>query len=260
MQELLCQRMVMMVRLLVTGVLGIVLTLATSSNATAGLIARYTFEDATVTDHEVKDVAGSAVAHNMTFDSIMANSSDAKEGSKAGVFEGTTNSHGYYQVTDPADPIRTESVTVCFWMKGDSKKTDYMMPITWDDEDDKSPWNVQLSPGSGNKRPLAWKAGGSGRDAASVVPMDQWIHVAISQGQGTSGTEARVYINGKLAKQLADLATIPVDGTECLRLGSRGGLYTFKGLLDDVQIYDSALTGEEIANLHENPGSVISKP
>jgi len=69
-----------------------------------------------------------------------------------------------------------------------------------------------------------------------------------------------VYINGKLAKQLTDLESIPVDGTEHLRLGSRGGLHTFKGLLDDVQIYDSALTGEQITSLYEKPGSVISKP
>jgi len=127
-----------------------------------------------------------------------------------------------------------------------------MFPITWDDNGDKTPWNAQLNPGTGTGRVFSWKVGGTGATSAFTAPMDEWIHVAVSQGWGTSGNEAQVYLNGEFQKQLTDLSTMPLDSTEHLRLGSRGGLYPFKGLMDDVRIYDSALTGAEVTSLYES--------
>lgn len=88
--------------------------------------------------------------------------------------------------------------------------------------------------------------------ASQILPTNQWVHVA-----GTyDGSRARLYLNG------AEIASAPLSGSILhndydLAIGNDNGLsteYGFNGLLDEVMIYDRALSTDEVENLHVAQG------
>jgi hypothetical protein len=82
--------------------------------------------------------------------------------------------------------------------------------------------------------------------SGSEFPLDEWIHVTLTRDQ----TEAAIYING------LQLMSSPYNFTPSAtdhKLIMGGGSYkAFKGKIDDVQIYDTVLTPEEIEDLYDN--------
>lgn len=101
-------------------------------------------------------------------------------------------------------------------------------------------------------------AGGSGDAyfANTILPLDQWTHVAATY----DGAKMAVYINGVEDTTLALSRTPPRTGAKTgtiVKLGSEvvigsgiSGLEQyFKGNIDDVRIYNYALSAEEIRNL-----------
>ena len=76
------------------------------------------------------------------------------------------------------------------------------------------------------------------------LPMNQWTHLA-----GTfDGTTLRFYINGNLmASQVAPLGP---TNTGPLRIGQVGDCAGFEGLLDEIGIYNRALTPSEIQAIY----------
>jgi hypothetical protein len=82
--------------------------------------------------------------------------------------------------------------------------------------------------------------------APSELPVDQWSHVAVTYRGGA----ARVYLNGQIVAEQTGL-TGPLSTTELpLRIGADSdGFSRFSGLLEDVRLYNRALTSEEIQTL-----------
>ena len=83
------------------------------------------------------------------------------------------------------------------------------------------------------------------RATTSIVPGD-WYHVA-----GTyDGTTARIFVNGELEGSVVN--TLTIDTTFPLIIGRlNSGSEPFDGALDEVAVYDRALSGEEIQALYE---------
>ncbi|MCL5098415.1 MAG: immunoglobulin domain-containing protein [Candidatus Omnitrophica bacterium] len=96
-----------------------------------------------------------------------------------------------------------------------------------------------------------------------------WHHVAVSysvtnsphfilfvDGIGKVGSDPGAYFTGDFVMQ--------PDGTDnVLRIGGRdnaGGYTTFSGLMDEVQIYNQALTRDQVKYLFDNPSEVILPP
>jgi hypothetical protein len=79
-----------------------------------------------------------------------------------------------------------------------------------------------------------------------------WVHLFFTY----DGAAIRAYVNGVLASTLA--ATGPVlDNTDPFAIGARGGdgsWTRFKGKIDDVRIYDRALSAQEVQTLYSGPG------
>ena len=88
--------------------------------------------------------------------------------------------------------------------------------------------------------------GGAERTAygSSAVPTSTWTYLAVTH----DGTNARLYVNGTL------VSTVPTPGTKptvngSLRIGGNGVWKEwFKGQIDDVRVYDRALTAAEIGS------------
>ena len=78
---------------------------------------------------------------------------------------------------------------------------------------------------------------------AAALPLNTWTHVATTY----DGATQRIYVNGVLAGQRAQTGNIAV-GNNPLRIGGNnvfGGEF-FQGLIDEVRIYNRALSAAEI--------------
>src|SRR5262249_9508068 len=78
--------------------------------------------------------------------------------------------------------------------------------------------------------------------------LGEWQHVAVTYDGGMKASGVRMYVNGepREAKILFDQLLWPMDTKEPWRIGAGGGS-RFKGLVDEVRIYDRVLTSGEIA-------------
>ncbi len=75
----------------------------------------------------------------------------------------------------------------------------------------------------------------------SVVP-NEWLHVCCTW----DGSVTRIYINGEMAMEMAQVAKI-IPSKLPLRIGHRdGSSHYWNGIIDEVRIYDHALTEAEI--------------
>jgi hypothetical protein len=93
--------------------------------------------------------------------------------------------------------------------------------------------------------------------AGMVVTQNQWNHIAISRN--TSDTKIRFYLNGDYIGD--DIYTdTPLASTNVVTIGVRKGTsYYFQGLIDEVLIYNTALTQTQINTLY-NTSRPVSNP
>lgn len=85
----------------------------------------------------------------------------------------------------------------------------------------------------------------------SALPLNSWQHVV-----GTyDGATMSVYINGALSNNASSSFTIATPASYNLSIGSMGAFpanYVLDGSVDDVRIYNRALSPAEIANLYND--------
>ena len=96
---------------------------------------------------------------------------------------------------------------------------------------------------------LRVQASGGGTNGVSAVNTGQWVHVAAVLPAGASNTQdIQLFVNGIRETTTAVGAAINTLALSTVRIGSNETKY-FKGLLDEVRIYDRALTADEIASM-----------
>jgi hypothetical protein len=94
---------------------------------------------------------------------------------------------------------------------------------------------------AGGPRPSGWTETG-GAVSPSDIPTGGWTHLATTYSGGT----IRLYVNGALVA--SETAFAPPVTSGALRIGGNSvwEFETFDGLIDDVRLYDRALTAAEI--------------
>ena len=88
-----------------------------------------------------------------------------------------------------------------------------------------------------------------------ALAMDQWYHVSVR----VENNIPDFYVNGFITPKYADttFTRTPTGNANPLLIGSRdGGLY-FNGLIDEVRIYNRALSGSEIMALVPEPATLL---
>jgi len=94
-------------------------------------------------------------------------------------------------------------------------------------------------------RPLTEVTAGTQRDArnTAALPVGVWTHLAATYDKST----LRLYVNGTQVASTAVSGTL-VNSTRALKIGGNTiwGEY-FAGLIDEVRVYERALTPAEIA-------------
>ena len=84
-------------------------------------------------------------------------------------------------------------------------------------------------------------------ETVQPLRLRDWQHVAVTYDGGMKASGVRMYVNGEQRelKVLFDQLLWPMDTKEPWRIGAGGGM-RFRGLVDEVRIYDRALTSAEI--------------
>jgi Concanavalin A-like lectin/glucanases superfamily/Divergent InlB B-repeat domain len=115
-------------------------------------------------------------------------------------------------------------------------------------------WNLQLIVDIHNNNvPQFWSHGGQGLPGASAIPANEWTHLAIT----FDGFAKRIYVNGVevISQDLSSPLAYPATPTP-LTVGSvwstTASLATelFNGRIDEVALYDRALTADEILDIY----------
>lgn len=109
---------------------------------------------------------------------------------------------------------------------------------------------------------LAQQTGIFSSPAVDPVNDGEWHHLVMTVD--TNAAELSLYVDGVLANsQSMDTAALPnFNNFEIGRLG-RGGpgpVDPFEGVIDDVQVYDEALSQNQVQFLSANPGQAVPEP
>ncbi len=160
----------------------------------------------------------------------------------AGAFNGTTT-NDYANAGNKAALGVTNSFTMAAWIYISSSQTytGIMGDGNWDSS------GVTFGFLNGYLHVEMSRAGAASMlSANATLPLNQWVYAAFVFGNGV-GT---FYMNGVPAG--SGSAVAPVAGTSNFYIGTtaQGGWNPMVGLLDDVRVYDRALSASEIAQLY----------
>ena len=170
-----------------------------------------------------------------------------------------------------AAALNTESFTLALWANPDAAGGgSFRSPIT--NRDDVAPGGAFrhgfIIYNSAGGQWSFWNGGGTGANGgwnavnAGPVAVNEWTHLAITYDAGTNTKQ--FFINGILASTSNPVAYSPNNSTllngfthedEDFHIGGGGDSGTsfrFDGRIDDVILYDSALSQADIQNLSSN--------
>jgi hypothetical protein len=95
-----------------------------------------------------------------------------------------------------------------------------------------------------------------GGDSVTRIDANAWTHIAYVK----TGDALRLYINGLLDAEVSLGGKKPVSNLGPLTVGSDGTLESFRGLVDDFRVYQTALTDDSVATLASEDGGTLVAP
>ena len=213
------------------------------------IIAQWSFDESAADDVAI-DMSGNG--HDGTFD-LGAKKTGAKFGSGAAL-DGKKGQ--VITIQDHADLNVTDQLSIVAWVKWNKGGIVHGEPRQWPMIVSKIPINqaylLFLDTGDGgnaNKPSIAFRMKGPGTVYSKVTVTDEtWYHAA-----GTyDGKSVKIYIDGTLSNELK--AGGPIATTnDVLTIGAGKGATgnRFDGSIDEVGIYNRALTPEEVVETME---------
>ena len=82
-------------------------------------------------------------------------------------------------------------------------------------------------------------------------------HVVVIFGNSTDDKTLTVYLDGVEVASIGNATGFDDDATTPLIVGALSGMFGFQGVIDDIQIYNTLLTQEDVTFLNENPGDEL---
>lgn len=159
----------------------------------------------------------------------------------AGSFDGTGD---FVQIDDDSS-LGVTSVTVSAWVYRDGSKNNVYVVDGRDHN-----YALKFDDGTSTPQFYIFSNGSVAKLRANSgdIPNQTWTHVAATY----DGSELNIYVNGtnegtKTASGAIDVSSGPS------RIGDYiGGGYEFRGWIDDVRIYDRALSDTEVTKLYDD--------
>jgi len=136
-------------------------------------------------------------------------------------------------------------LTICAWVLGYEWGSGYDVDVIVRKGAD-NPNNYQLAVAEGRVSLMLDESDNEGSRGDTVLAPGRWYYVAAAWDQ----FEVKLYVDGDLDKDPPDsrIGLINIDSRP-LYMGGREGADLFDGIIDDVQVYDRALSGGEIRKL-----------
>jgi len=168
----------------------------------------------------------------------------------------------------------TEDLTLAWWMIDNQASWGTIMDKSFTNST--SGFDILVRPTSTEDSPLRFRIGGwqayGGWGGECRLPVDaykdgEWVHIVCVYDSATD--TASIYVNGELPENgnLNPKTGIAGDGGYCEGVNNptaplylRGGKESFTGVLDDVAMWDRALTAEEIMTVFTSGPLAVERP
>lgn len=169
-------------------------------------------------------------------------------------FNGTSDN---IRVPNSTDLNFTTAITVSFWMNPAALYTDReSYPISHGNWENR--WKISITPTKKIRWTVKTADGTKDLDSPTAITTNQWYHVVGLY----DGSNFDLYVNGVLSNHTTFSGAI-MTTTIDLMIGQvlpSVTTYNFKGTLDDIRIYDYALSDNEIALLYAEPSAIRDNP
>jgi len=217
-----------------------------SNPQTGNMIAYYTFNG------NANDMTGNG--HDGVVHGAVLTEDQDGNANRAYYFDGNND---YISVPNNTALNVQSAITVSFWMNIYTLYQRESYPIShgnWENRwkvslsNDHCRWTIKTNRGENN--------GIIDLDSESLLQADEFYHVVVLY----NGSDLEIWLNGKLdafGSWSGSLLQTSIDMTIGQALPSNGD-FNFNGVLDDVRLYDYALSIQEIQNLH-NQGTPITR-
>ena len=200
-----------------------------------GLVAAYAFDEgAGVTTADFSGNARTGAINNAAW------SADAKYGKALAFNLSGGPATGYLSAPPAGLPATNGQQTISVWLSLNSRSSATQSVVSMMD----TVQGVSLQLGFKDSRAGVWQSGGGWLVVGNQLPSKTWNHYAYT----FDGQTHRFYFNGA---EVGNSTIVPRGAnTNLLEIGRNGGgTEYFKGTLDEVRIYNRALTQAEIQAL-----------
>jgi len=158
-------------------------------------------------------------------------------------FDGTGGQYVDLGTFNPS--VMTGRLSVSLWVKWNGLSDQWQGLIgkrigPW--QADQMMWQIEADRDTGD---LKFQRAGNDVNTGQMLPADQWAHIAVT----FDGTTARIYLDGVMIQEGS--FSFGSDPTAPIQFGAStgGGGNPFNGALDEVRLYDVALSQQEIRDL-----------
>ncbi|MDY0357062.1 MAG: LamG-like jellyroll fold domain-containing protein [Sedimentisphaerales bacterium] len=204
----------------------------------AGLVAHYAFEG------NLNDSVGS---HHGT---ALGNAQTTSDPARGQVL--TVDGTGDAVDIAYSEALNPEAFTASVWANPDPTGSEHRSPLTSRDDTPQRGYILYLTPTNTWE---FWTGTGTGWNgtAGPAAQLGEWTHIVAT----FANEQKALYINGRLVGE--GTAPLSLNTQRPLRIGGGAtegaGNYFFRGMLDEVRIYNRALSAEEVAGLagHTEP-------
>ena len=219
----------------------------TPTASVTGLVGHWTFDDGSgTTAADSSDNGNDGTIHGATW----------ATGKVGGALSFGGSDADYVEIPNESDYDLAGAVSYAVWIKMDPASQTWAGVVTKGDH-----MNLQRSDGTSH---LVWQTkdypGTISQyqlDETDNVVDNQWHHVAVT----FDGSQKCIYVDGALSNSAAATGTINTTDYAIL-IGKNGAAagHAFKGLIDDVRIYDYALSLAEVDALYTAGSSGVTAP
>lgn len=203
-----------------------------------GLVARYDFED-NLNDSSPENAAAGAVTGNILDAALTKNNvisyADGVNG-KAAVFNGETG------VKLANGLIKGQSYSVSMWLN--PQELTAFSATFFGARDDKN-W-ISLMPNNWDNKTMLW-SGEAWYDGVTGVRIgkNKWSNVTFTVNNGY----LKIYVNGVLRFEKDGFPDVFTTANGTFALGVNWWDTPFKGMMDDVRVYENVLSAEKVAQI-----------
>src|SRR5205085_431602 len=113
-------------------------------------------------------------------------------------------------------------------------------------------WDLYLSGGKAYVHLISsWDKNAIRVNAKSAIDLNRWHHLFVTYDGSNKAKGVRLYVDGKAAELdvTHDRLTDTIRGSAPARIGRRSPGAPFRGMIDEVRVYERELTADEVAQL-----------